>query len=66
MKNVVSFAQFSCNFKNINLIFAKDRATRTNDVEKHPQFFRRHRKNCSVVSYFSRSGIRLHAKGGYS
>jgi hypothetical protein len=58
MKNVVPFAQLSCNLRNIRLILAQDSATRTSGVEKHPQFCRKHRKNCSVVWYFARLDIR--------
>jgi hypothetical protein len=58
MKNAVSFAQFSCNLTNMRLIFAQHSATHTNGVEKHPQFCRKYRKNCSVVWYFARLDIR--------
>jgi hypothetical protein len=58
MKNVVSFAQLSCDLTNMRLIFAKDSATHTNGVGKHPQFCRKYRKNCSVVWYFARLDIR--------
>jgi hypothetical protein len=58
MKNVVSFTQLSCNLRNMRLIFGQHSATDTSGVEKHPQFFRKHRKNCSVVWYFVRSDIR--------
>jgi len=54
MKNVVSFAQLSCDLRNMRLIFAKDCATNTSGVEKHPRFCRRHRKTCSVLWYFAR------------
>jgi hypothetical protein len=58
MKNVVSFAQLSCDLRNMKLIFAQHSATRTSGVEKYPQFCRRHRKNCSVALYFARLDIR--------
>ena len=58
MKNVVSFAQLSCNLTNMRLISGRHSATHTIGVEKHPQFCRKHRKTCSVVWYFARLDIR--------
>jgi hypothetical protein len=58
MKNVVSFAQLSCDLRNMRLIFAQHSATHTIGVEKHPQFCRKHRKNYSVVLCFARLDIR--------
>jgi hypothetical protein len=54
MKNVVSFAQPSCNLSNMRLISGRQSATHTSGVENHPQFCRKHHKNCSVVWYFLR------------
>jgi hypothetical protein len=58
MKNVVSFAQLSCNLRNMRLISGQHGATHTSGVEKHPQFCRKRRKNCSVVWYFARWDMR--------
>jgi hypothetical protein len=58
MKNVVSFAQLSCDLRNMRLIFAQHSATNISGVEKHPQFCHKRRKNCSVLWYFARLDIR--------
>jgi hypothetical protein len=58
MKNVVSFAQLPCNLIDIVLISAWHSAKNITEVEKHPQFYRKHRKNCSVASYFAQWDIR--------
>jgi len=58
MKNVVSFAQLSCDLRKMWLFFGQHRATHTSGVEKHPPFCRKHRKNCSGVWYFARLDIR--------